>query len=313
MLAASPAILIMAGFVAGLFGSLLGLGGGWLMVPVLTSVGLPTLTAVGTSLTAMVVTTSVSTYQYHRKGHLQLKLALAFGLPSVLGVQAGKLVLNWLYSLGVDGTAVGAFYVGLLLFNGTGMLRRAWRSAAREDATATESRRLPSFGPTIILPNGTLVPLYMPVAGGAVAGVLSGVLGIGGGIVLVPMMSSLLGLPIITAVATSLVSVLISASFGAASYFFAGDVDSVAALSLAAGALAGGYIGVSLSHHARENAMRVTFAALTYTTATAVVLRLAGHSDISQILLFGSAAVLGALCLGSLVWAAVKARKAGVD
>lgn len=300
-------MLIMAGFVAGLFGSLLGLGGGWLMVPVLASIGVSTTTSVGTSLAAIVCTTSVSVFKYYRKGHLQMKLGLAFGIPAAGGVQLGKETLHLLETLGIDALAVGGVYAGLLLFIGTGMLRRSLKKTP--DEGATRRWHLPFFGPSILLDGGASLALYQSTLGGMMAGMLSGVLGIGGGIVLVPLMTGLFGLPVVTAVATSLIAVLFSAFAGAVSYTLAGDVHEAAALALAIGAVAGGYLGATLAPYAKENSLRLLFAALAYTTASSVVIRLAGHPDASQALLFGSAAVLGALSLGMLLRATYRARR----
>lgn len=307
-------VFALAGFIAGLFGTLLGLGGGWFMVPVMAAVGLEAMPSVGSSLAAMVVTTGIGVVKYLRRGLLDLRLGLAFGLPAVVGVTVGKKALTQLTKLGAADYAIGAFYVGLLLLLGASMLR----PRAKGEPQASGPRRawrLPAFGPRLPLSTGGSIVLGHAALAGILAGCLSGLLGIGGGIVLVPIMTGIFGMPVVVAVATSLVSVLTSASYGAVTYALAGAWYPKASLWLAVGAVGGGYLGASLAPYAQERTLRRLFAALALVTAGSIVVKLLGRPQISTALLFGGASLLGVAALSSLARDFVQGRrreKAGV-
>jgi uncharacterized membrane protein YfcA len=280
--------LLLTGFVAGLFGSLLGLGGGWLAVPVLAALGLPAEQAVGTSLAAIVLTSASVVWRYHKRGILDLKLGLAFGVPALFGVELGRRLLARLSDLGHADELVSGLYMALLLFLAvTTLLKRGAEAPPPTAAPASPPRP----------------PWAAGVAIGGAAGTLSGLLGIGGGIVMVPAMTNLLKLRTIVAVATSLIAVLVGSTFGALRNALEGQVHWGASAAIAAGAFVGGWLGASLGPTAPERFLKRLFAALALCVAAGLALKLGGQQHLAQ-------GVLAAASLGLGLVAVVSLRKA---
>ncbi|WP_127571069.1 sulfite exporter TauE/SafE family protein [Georgenia faecalis] len=123
---------------------------------------------------------------------------------------------------------------------------------------------------------GRARPLAL-VAAGVGAGLLSGLLGVGGGIVLVPLLVLLFGFAQKQAQATSLVAIILTATTGVVSYAVAGEVQVLPALAIAAGGIAGAFVGAALVHRLSETQVRTAFAVLM--VAVAVRLALGVEAD----------------------------------
>ncbi|MCM3661775.1 sulfite exporter TauE/SafE family protein [Georgenia satyanarayanai] len=118
------------------------------------------------------------------------------------------------------------------------------------------------------------MPVSIPRLGaaGVAVGVLSGLLGIGGGVVLVPLLVLLMGMAQKRAQATSLAAITLTAVAGAASYGVAGDVALVPALVVAAGGIVGTLVGAELVHRMSERTLRIVFAAVMVVVAVRMAL-----------------------------------------
>lgn len=278
------AVLVAVGFAAGLIGSLLGLGSGWLIVPALNIMGISAVMSVGTSLATMLITTTFAVVQYARRGMLAMRLGLAFGIPALVGVQAGRTLLAWLDRIAIADTFLRTTYIVLLLGMGVAMGRDSRTMAL--PTTAPQPSAWPVWGPVLKVDNVSL-PWYQAIVSGMVAGLLSGILGIGGGLILVPLMTMVFHLPVLTAVATSLVSVLIASLHGTLLYAFAGHVVGSAIPCLACGSVIGSSVGVALSRFADERVLKRLFAALTLLTAASMLAREVKWPLVSRTILFG--------------------------
>ena len=196
--------LVGLGAGAGLLGALLGIGGGLLITPLLTLLfGIPIEQAIAASLVAIIATSSVAASYYVQERLSDIRLGMVLELATTLGaisgaLAAGLLSRRWL-------TLIFSLF---LLYAGSTLLRRALKpTPGEEDLTDYQVRRL---------------PLGMGIS--YLAGNISGLLGVGGGPVKVPMMYLLMGVPLKVATATSNFMIGVTAAASAFIYYLRGDV-----------------------------------------------------------------------------------------
>ncbi len=240
---------IGAGLLTGFFGSMLGLGGGFIMVPVLVlGFGLQIHLAVGTSLAVMIFTASSSAAGYWRHGRIDFRLAFCLMATSLPAVVLGAYIGNMLGR----GTLKVVF--------GAALAMAAVRMLAGRKALASHGfkkhvleRRIVDREGTVFTYNVNLV-LTMIFAG--VAGLSAGLLGIGGGIVNVPVLT-FAGLPIHLAVATSSFLIIFNAITGATSHAFLGNINYALAAAIVPGAIAGAQLGAMAAKRVKPKKLRL--------------------------------------------------------
>lgn len=263
-------ILIQVGFIAGFFGSMLGLGGGWLTVPALQLFGVEPLAAVGTSLTAMIFNAATGTYKYYKKKILLVSLGLVLAVPGLIGVFLGKSTLTHLSDLGYSETALKTAFIVLQITLAVVMLLSAGKKKTELDKKARA--RWASFGPAIRINDTMQISALHAGVIGLTAGFLSGLLGIGGGIIMTPALVALFGISVVQAASASLLSVLISALLGSSLYWFEGKIIVTYAVILAVSTAAGSFLGSSLAPRMRESVLKRIFGCLTLLTAVALIM-----------------------------------------
>ncbi len=237
------------GLVAGFMGTLLGIGGGAVMVPVLVLLGVPVTVAAPASLVAILGTSAGGLRRLARRGLVEWRLAVfletASGLGAALGVYLhGLLPELWLRAL----LALALFFsaLGMFLESKLGGVKPR---PGRERSLAR-------------LAAAWLVSLL--------AGILSALLGIGGGILKVPMLVFVVGLPLRSALATSKLMVGVTASVGVVGYTLENRIYWPLALALVAGTYLGATAATRILISAREHLLRLI--AGTYYMVTAVLL-----------------------------------------
>jgi uncharacterized membrane protein YfcA len=264
-------LLIGGGVVAGLFGSLLGLGGGILIVPLLTLVfGLPLLTAVGVSLVCIIVTSGASAGVYLERHVANLRLGMTFELFTATGALAGGLVAFLLPERVLE-----LLFAGLLVYCAVTMARRGRVVVPAEDPLvhAPESGSRASFVASLSGPGYQVRHLGFGAIGSLGAGVISALLGVGGGLVKVPVMHVVLGVPLRVATATSNLMIGITASASAIIYLFRGGIDPYVASPMAVGVFVGASIGSRVAHRIDLRVLRGLFIAILLYTALQMLLR----------------------------------------
>ncbi|HEU4672537.1 MAG TPA: sulfite exporter TauE/SafE family protein [Candidatus Limnocylindrales bacterium] len=286
-------LLLGGGVAAGLFGSLLGLGGGILIVPLLTlgllGFSLPIHQAVGVSLVSVIVTSGASGGVYLRRGVANLRLGMLLELFTASGALVGGLI-----AFLVPDRLLAALFAGLLVYTGLTMLRGGRveytaGAAGAEDADEDAAAAPTGLGDTPPdrsveasrgLPRGTRLldeisePGYsvrnLPggIVAASLAGVVSALLGIGGGIVKVPVMHVVMGVPLRVSAATSNVMIGITAASSAIIYLLRGGIDPYVAGPTALGVFAGASVGSRLVERVDVRILRLLFVAvLAYTAA----------------------------------------------
>jgi uncharacterized membrane protein YfcA len=258
-------LMLLGGVGAGIFGSLLGLGGGILVVPLLTiAFGLPLREAVGVSLICVIVTSSASAGIYLERRVANLRLGMTLELFTAIGALAGGLV-----AFLISERILAGLFAALLVYVAVSMIRRS--NAAPDPAvdsvgTAPPAARRP-LGLPLDGPGYTVHSLGPGVAGSLFAGVVSALLGIGGGLIKVPVMHLLMGVPLRVAAATSNLMIGVTASASAIIYLIRGGIDPFVAGPTAIGVFIGATLGARAAHRIDLRILRVLFVAVLVWTA----------------------------------------------
>lgn len=229
-------LLVILGFFAGLLGALTGIGGGIILTPILAlHFGIPIRQAIGTSLVA-VITTSAASSSVHLQRHttdirlgMTLELATSFG-AALTAYLVGYFNRNWLEGI----------FAGFLLYSSLTILFRGGKVKDEETLPAQSDG-------TIIIP--PYEPKRYPLGLGAslLAGGLSGLLGIGGGPIKVPVMYIFMNVPLMVATATSNFMIGVTAAASAIVYYRRGDILVEIAAPLAVGVFVGSLLGARLA------------------------------------------------------------------
>ena len=267
-------LLFVAAVAAGMLGSLVGLGGGVLIVPLLTlGFGLDIRLAVGASIVCVIATSSGAGAALTRDRLTNVRIATVLQVATSIGAIAGALIAPH-----VATKVLFLLFGGILIFSIVPMLRKRQQDVPYGLVSDELALRLGLPGLYPGGPNGTLIP-YAVVrvpAGFAmmiVAGVVSGLLGIGSGALKVLAMDTAMHLPIKVSSATSNFMIGVTAAASAGIYFWRGEVLPLVAAPIAIGVLAGSIVGARMLVKYRSSTIRTVFIVLLFGVATQMLLR----------------------------------------
>lgn len=232
-------VLIIVGFGAGTFGSMIGVGGGLVMTPALTFMGFAPAQISSTSLLAVTFASASSTISYVKQRRIRYHVGVKVAAAAIPGAIAGAFI-----SSVIEIEPFKVYFAILLLFAG---IYIAYSGSLKE----TKARH-PGNDKKL-----KLHPLFY--AGAFDAGIISSLFGVGGGIVFVPLLVFVLGMTLTTASPTSQLALLITSFIGTVTHAVLGHPDYFHAVSLSAGAFVGGQIGAKISHKVRESLLRKMF------------------------------------------------------
>ena len=282
-----PLTLVLAagGFGAGAFGALLGLGGGVLIVPLLAlGIGLPLREAVGVSLLAVIGTSAASAATYLRRGTANLRLGLTLEVVTVAGAILGGLV-----AFAIDERYIAAAFGIMLVYVAISMVRRRTESAGRGAARVvdeTEAGIPPEPDPedlaaSVSRPEYRVRNMPAGLALGGLAGMVSALLGVGGGIVLVPTMHLAMGLPLRASTATSNLTLGITASASAALYILRDAIDPLVAAPVLVGTFLGATAAAKLANRVPVAILRWIFVVVLLYVAFQMLSRAIGPAPVA--------------------------------
>lgn len=272
-MSAGPLICTMlGGAIAGTLGALLGLGGGVFLIPFLVLVlDIPMHQAIATSIVAVIATSSAGAAMNVERGTVNIRLGMLLEIVTVLGALAGGITASVLQ--GVVLTKI--FAVLLLVISGAMVVNRRFAAPHQHDTRKEGSRLSGEFydeaAKEMVSYRVHNLPATMAVS--LVAGNISGLLGLGGGIFKVPAMHLLSGIPMKAAAATSNFMIGVTAAAGAFIYLSEGHLNVHVAAPAALGVLAGSMLGVRLSRVLRAESVKIVFVVVLALAAVQLLMR----------------------------------------
>lgn len=272
----------LVGVLIGIASGLLGIGGGTVMVPIFRlAFGMSATMSTATSLFA-IIPTSISGAISHVKGKTCIPaLGIAAGLGgaclSPVGVWLAQLSPDWLVMLAA---ALIIGYSAINMFKKAFKLRPAGQPAIGVDAAAaaslTSSGDAAAAAPTADDSSLSRKQLLQGAAIGLVAGLASGYVGVGGGFIMVPLMLSIIGIPMRKASGTSLIAVMILAIPGVIEQGIIGNINYLAGIAIVIGTIPGAVIGARLVTKVPERTLRLLFGCFLIVAAVMLVLNEVG-------------------------------------
>ncbi|EKK20561.1 membrane protein [Fructilactobacillus florum 8D] len=255
-------IMLIVGVLVGIFGAVLGIGGGMIITPILTlGFGLDIKYAIGASIVAVIATSSGATIAYLKDNVLNLRVAMFLELATSLGAIIGALltgIINPLFLYLLFGL--------LLFFSGFNMVRKLWghsreTGAAHDDRLATALKLDGSYYDKQLQKqidyHVTNVPGGLSVMFGA--GIASGLLGIGSGAFKVIAMDTFMQMPLKPSSSTSNLMMGVTAAASATIYFLNGSILPQIAVPMALGIIVGAAVGSRIMQHLSAKSIRIIF------------------------------------------------------
>jgi len=253
---------LVLGFFAGGVGALTGIGGGLIVTPVLTLFfGVPIRYAIATSLCCVIATSSGAAARYVEQQMTDVRLGMTLELATTTGAVCGAVVAGI-----VSREVLAGLFAFFLIYGGSSMLRQVFkpRGALSDDPNAYRVRHLP-----------------LGLVGSGGAGIVSGLLGVGGGIIKVPIMYLVMGVPFKIATATSNFMIGVTAAASAFIYYARGDMLPLIAAPTAVGVFFGANVGTHVFRRAKSRWLEILFSVLTFYFA-AMMLWKALHGGFAQ-------------------------------
>jgi len=248
-------LLAVLGFVAGVLGALTGIGGGVLLTPILAlHFGIPIREAIGTSLVAVITTSAASSSVHLQRHTTDIRLGMTLELATALGAAVMAYLVGYFNRNVLEG-----LFAAFLLYSSITILSKGGKLKG-ENGGLPENGDIPPYQPQ-----------RYPLGLGAslVAGALSGLLGIGGGPIKVPVMFIFMNVPLVVATATSNFMIGVTATASAIVYYRRGDILPEIAAPLAVGVFLGSLLGARLAPRVHSKVVMYLL--------VGIMLYLAGH------------------------------------
>lgn len=277
-------LLLALGFAIGVISGLFGIGGGFIMTPMLIFLGIPAGTAVGTGAAQVAASSVSSAVGYFRRGNIDVLMGLYLVVGGVIGAAAGVELQQVLKALGQLDLFTTLTYVLMLGIIGTLMLIESVRTIqiSRRSGAAPSMRRAGQHSFMQHLPlkqRFRVSKLYIstipPLLIGALVGWLTAIMGVGGGFLLVPALIYTLRVPTKIALGTSSFQIIFVTVFATLLQAMQNQsVDILLAAPLIAGGVIGAQIGVNLGERIKAEQLRAALAFLVLAVAVRMAFEL---------------------------------------
>ncbi len=287
-LSVNAVVIVLLGLGVGLLSGMFGVGGGFLTTPLLIVYGIPP-TVAAASAASQVTGASVSgVFAHLRRNGVDYHMGLVLIAGGVLGSGAGAILFRLLQASGQIDTVIAILYVLMLGSIGWLMLSeslgaiRASRVGARPRAKRRRHHPMVAALPFRwrFYRSGLYISPLAPLLLGFSTGILTMLLGVGGGFILIPAMLYLLGMPTQVVVGTSLFQILfVSATATMVHSVTTKAVDIVLAVLLLLGSVVGAQLGARFAQHARPEHLRLALAVMVLLVALRMLLGLAWQPD----------------------------------
>jgi uncharacterized protein len=281
----SAKILVLAGVggVVGLLSGLFGVGGGFLLTPLLMFLGVSPMVAAASDSAAIVAAATTGTLQHSRVGTVDYRMGLTLFAGGSAGSFAGVALLHWLNRLGPANSVIRVLYVVMLGSIGAFMLvesLRTWRRgiymSERRFEPVPRRRWVDALPFRMRFPRSEVeVSFLLPVALGALGGILAALMGVGGGFIMVPLMLYVLRMRMHVVAGTSLLQILLTCMLVTVLQATQNHtVDVVLAVLLATGSTTGAVLGTRWGRRMRADQLKILLALIVLGVAAKVTIGL---------------------------------------
>ena len=262
-------LLFGIGGIVGILSGMFGVGGGFLITPLLFFAGIPPAVAVATSANQIVASSVSGVLAHLRRRTVDLRMGTVLMAGGLVGSALGVAIFNYLRALGQVDLLVQVCYVVFLGSVGALMLIESLRALRRARRPGYRPKRR-KHNPVHNLPfrmkfrvSGLYISVIPPLLVGLSVGVLAAIMGVGGGFVMVPAMIYLLGMPTKVVVGTSLFQITFVTAFTTLLHATTTHaVDIALAVLLIAGGVIGAQVGTRIGVRMRAEQLRILLALL---------------------------------------------------
>jgi hypothetical protein len=273
----------LVGFLSGVFG----VGGGFLMTPLLIFIGVPATVAVASSANQLVGASVSGVIAHWRRGNVDFKMGTILLAGGVLGSLLGVLVFSMLRRIGQIELVINICYIVLLGGLGALMLIESGRAIVRRRRPGVSRRKLHQHTWMHGLPLKTrfrksklYISALLPLGLGFGIGILSAIMGVGGGFIMVPAMIYMLGMPTAMVPGTSLFQIIfVAASVTILQAVNNHTVDALLTLVLLVGGVIGAQVGSRFASRLRGEQLRALLAVMVLTVAVKLLFDLTARPE----------------------------------
>ena len=262
-------LLLGLGGMVGVLSGMFGVGGGFLMTPLLFFIGIPPAVAVATEANQIVASSFSGVLAHFRRRTVDFKMGFILQIGGLIGAALGVVVFNYLKALGQVDLLVKLCYVvflgvvgGLMFMESLNAIRKARKAGGspppkRRQRTWVHAMPLKMRFRT----SGLYISIIPPVIVGICVGILAAIMGVGGGFIMVPAMIYILGMPTKVVVGTSLFQIILVTAFTTMLHATTNyTVDIVLAVLLLVGGVIGAQIGTRIGVKMKVEQLRILLA-----------------------------------------------------
>ncbi len=262
-------LLLGLGGIVGVLSGMFGVGGGFLMTPLLFFIGIPPAVAVATEANQIVASSFSGVLAHFRRKSVDLRMGTVLLIGGLIGAAIGVVIFNTLRAAGQVDLLIRLSYVvflgaigGLMFIESLNALRRT------RGGKTTPTRRKHNWVHALpfkmkFRTSGLYISVIPPIVVGVLVGILSAIMGVGGGFIMVPAMIYLLGMPTKVVIGTSLFQIIFVTAFTTLLHATTNyTVDMVLAVLLLLGGVIGAQIGTRLGARLRAEQLRILLSML---------------------------------------------------
>ncbi len=261
-------LLLGLGGLVGVLSGMFGVGGGFLMTPLLFFIGIPPAVAVATEANQIVASSFSGVLAHFRRRTVDFKMGTVLLIGGLIGAALGIVLFNYLKSLGQVDLLVKLFYVvflgvvgGLMFIESLNTIRKT-----RKSGGVIKARRQRSWVQTLpfkmrFRTSQLYISVIPPIVVGILVGILAAIMGVGGGFIMVPAMIYILGMPTKVVVGTSLFQIIFVTAFTTMLHATTNfTVDIVLAVLLLVGGVIGAQFGTKIGLKMKAENLRILLA-----------------------------------------------------
>lgn len=261
-------LLLGLGGLVGVLSGMFGVGGGFLMTPLLFFIGIPPAVAVATEANQIVASSFSGVLAHLRRKTVDFKMGTVLMLGGLLGAAIGVVLFNYLKSLGQVDLLVKLCYVVFLGIIGGLMFFESLRAIRRTSRNLAPPKKSRQRGWVQKLPlkirfrtSGLYISIIPPLIVGVFVGILAAIMGVGGGFIMVPAMIYILGMPTKVVVGTSLYQIIFVTAFTTLLHATTNyTVDVALAVLLLVGGVIGAQFGTQIGTRLKAEQLRILLA-----------------------------------------------------